>query len=102
MKSKKISRCISCAHDLPTNCSKERRYCISCTTERRRVGACMRYLRQRKKRATSKRRLTIALRTGKRYSAKELQLITGYKHDSLVQMISQSPLQIKRAYMYYI
>ncbi len=94
--------CLRCPRPISAD-KKYQRYCNGCLHERfkenQRTGTLVRRVKANEKRMI----MEGALRKGKRLSAKEIKLMTGYKNTSTVEkMIYLSDLKIKRAYMYYL
>lgn len=94
--------CLRCPRPISVT-KKYQRYCNICFHERLRenqkTGTLVRRIKANEKRVIMEN----ALSKGKRLSAKEIKLLTGYKNTSTVEkMIYKSDLNIKRAYMYYL
>ena len=102
-KLKKISKkCISCQKYLEDSAKEWATYCRKCLKIRRSENAETSAKIRDIKRQEAFKSVERILKTGKRISSQEISTMTGYKNDTIIQMIFHSELEIKRGYMYYV
>jgi len=101
---KKIFRgkCISCLDSLEDKSKEWTKYCRKCITIRRSENAHTSTKIRDIKRQEAFKSVERILKTGRRISCEEISILTGYKKETIIQMIFHSKLDIKRGYMYYV
>ncbi len=97
-----FKKCISCQKLLEETSKEWTKYCRRCVTIRRKENAHTSKTIRNFKRQAAFKSVERILKTGKRLTSGEISILTGYKQETVIQMIHHSNLKIKRGYVYYV
>ncbi len=97
----KDKSCEGCGITLE-NPSYWKRFCDECRTEKKKIGAQIRYLKTLKKTMVRKKKLVNALNTGQRFTIKELAKMTGYKPETVSSIVNQLGIKLTRRVCVYL